>query len=265
MNAKSYIGLGLVAVGNFGAGYLVARGVYAKKAQDEIEFQVKAAKAFYKREEYETPQSTREALLEEGKLFEDAAKGLASYQADKEAGFPEDEYDGPEDNRVILDEPQRKLILPDKGNLDQMVKKLEKSGAIKKANIFADPRPAITSLDVESEDEPENEPEDTPDKSRPYLVSQDVFTEPREEYTLAEYTLFAGDNTLADDQDNPLDDAEIDRVIGQENLNHFGHIKDEPHIVLVRNEELMLNIEVTLVGTKFGEKVGGFTPEGDDG
>jgi hypothetical protein len=277
-NAKSYIGLSLITASSFGAGYLVALGVNAKKTEKEIERQVKAAHAYYakqyKQGEYSTPQSSREALLEEGELFKNALEGMADYQTVKEGG---DIPEGEEDNRIILEndagriiqnvenmsltlEGPRKRVMPQKEDLDEVIEKLEKNGAIKKGaraktNIFADPRPPVN---VGEEQEP-----DVP--KRPYLVSQAVFTEPNEAYTLAEYTVYAGDNTVANDQDEPLDAAEVDRIIGDENLNQFGYLEEDPHVVLIRNDELMLNIEVTLVETKFGEKVAGFVPEGDDG
>lgn len=257
---KIYIGLTLLAGGSFGAGYFAA----IKKTEKEIERQVKAAKAYYaqqyKKDGYESPQSALETLREEGELFTNAVKGMADYQTVKEGGeLPEEDevriVENVENTSLTLEGPRRR-VMPQKEDLDDILNKLEQTGGIKKRNIFADPRPPAA---VEHEHEGADEPK------RPYLVSQEIFTEPSEEYTLQEYTMFAGDNTVANDQDKQLDDAEVDRIIGEENLNHFGYLEDDPHVILVRNDELMLNIEVTLVETKFGEKVAGFMPEGDGG
>jgi hypothetical protein len=270
---KLYVGLSVLAGGSFGAGYFTA----LKKAEKEIAREVKAAHAFYAKQyktgEYSTVETAREALLKEGELFQNAVEAIGDYQTVKEGGeLPEED-----ENRIILerDDVVRQRVLPSKGDLTEIVEKLKETGGIRQNNIFSGPRPAPHVVFEGEVQEGKEDKEvanvgdvlnaENVDTSKPYLVSQEVFTEPREEYTLVEFTLYTGDDTVANDKDEQLDDAEIERVIGAENLNKFGYLEDDPHIVLVRNDALMWNIEVTLSHAKYGEKVAGFIPEGDDG
>jgi hypothetical protein len=270
---KLYVGLSALVGGSFGAGYFAA----LKKTEKEIEHQVKAAHAFYAKQyktgEYSTVETTRDALRKEGELFQNAVEAINDYQTVKDG----EELPEEDENRIILDreEEPRRRVIPQKGDLKEVIEHLKDTGGIKQNNIFAGPRPAphvvLTGEDQEGKEGKEVanvgdvQNVDKVDDSKPYLVSQEVFTEPREEYALVEFTLYTGDDTVANDKDEILDDAEVERIIGSDNLNMFGYLEDDPHIVLVRNDQLLWNIEVTLSHRKYGENVAGFVPEGDDG
>jgi agmatine/peptidylarginine deiminase len=70
-------------------------------------------------------------------------------------------------------------------------------------------------------------------------------------------TYYAGDGVLGDDTDAPIDD--VDLLVGTMNLSMFGASDpDDPHILLVRNEQRKLDIEVTFSDGKFAHEVLGF-------
>jgi hypothetical protein len=90
-----------------------------------------------------------------------------------------------------------------------------------------------------------------------YIIHYDERGESgNEEVTL---TYYAGDDVLCDAQDKVVED--VDKVVGEENLDKFGHGSNDPVIVYVRNENLSIDIEVVKSEQTYAEEVHGFTHE----
>jgi hypothetical protein len=91
------------------------------------------------------------------------------------------------------------------------------------------------------------------DPSTPYVIHFDERGETG--YEQVTLTYYAGDDVLCDDKDKVIDDKE--RVVGEANLDKFGHGSNDAVIVYVRNEYLDLDIEVVKSEQTFLEEVHG--------
>ena len=75
---------------------------------------------------------------------------------------------------------------------------------------------------------------------KPYVISPEEFGE-FEEYEKISLTYYA-DEVLADENDEEVDD--VDEIVGDESLNHFGEYEDDS--VFVRNDRLKCDYEILL-------------------
>lgn len=216
---KKLIGLGLAFVGGIalggGGGYFIAAkklgADFDKRLTEEIALTRDFYKRTYKLDDFETPESAAEVLLD------DAVEALRSYS-----------YEG-----VTVKEED----LVDSGSIVQYEEVVEK-------NIFDNGnRPHIDKADR------------SPDK--PYVVDLDEYMENPNEYDQISLTYYAGDNVLANDEDEVVDN--VNNVVGQMNLNMFGASDpEEPHVVLVRNERIKADYEITHSDGKYAHQVLGF-------
>lgn len=94
----------------------------------------------------------------------------------------------------------------------------------------------------------------------PYVVEYDEYYENPDEFDNVSLTYYGGDNVLAtDDDDKSIEPYEVDRIVGEENLKYFGvSDPDDPHIVLIRNEKLKTQYEITYNQGKYAHIVLGF-------
>lgn len=94
---------------------------------------------------------------------------------------------------------------------------------------------------------------------RPFVIHVDE----REDgaFPTATYTYYEGDDVLCDEQDQPVEDRE--RLVGEQNLERFGHGSNDPDIVYIRNPPLEMDIEVIKSPNTFAEEVHGFSHSND--
>lgn len=94
-------------------------------------------------------------------------------------------------------------------------------------------------------------------KGFPYVICLDEWGEKNHEgYEQSCWTWYYEDEVLADERDEPVDNA--DELIGLNNLNRFGHGTDSRDIVLIRNEALSMEYEISRSHGKYSEEVHGF-------
>lgn len=93
---------------------------------------------------------------------------------------------------------------------------------------------------------------------QPHVISQTEYFGHETGYEQVRVTYFTEDNTLADEKNQPIPEHEI---IGDDNLQRFGHGSRDPHIVHVRNHEAEMEFEIVKVEGSFAEMVYGFPPE----
>lgn len=96
------------------------------------------------------------------------------------------------------------------------------------------------------------------DPSKPYVISSDEFFENAEDRIQTQLIYFAEDGVLADTQDKPVDDS----IVGEDNLQKFGHGSKDPNIVYVCNESMELDFEIMYAEGKYAEQVQGFIQHG---
>lgn len=86
----------------------------------------------------------------------------------------------------------------------------------------------------------------------PFVISVSDF-DSDSKYQKSSLKYYEDDKVLANENDYPLD---IDEIIGEDSLDHFGDMSGDPTIVYVRNEDLNSDYEVQLVHGSFKHLVG---------
>jgi hypothetical protein len=96
-------------------------------------------------------------------------------------------------------------------------------------------------------------------KDVPYIIHRDEYFNNETPYEQITLTYYEGDDVLADSNDTPVDDQDAMVCLG--NLGKFGHGSGDPNVVYVRNDELMLEIEIVHSDGKFATEVHGFSDD----
>lgn len=224
----AYLGLGLAFVGGtalgVGAGYRWAMKKYYRAYEEVIEQEIREAKEFYAtlyKQDYPTPADAAEALIPDVQL-EEATTALRSYLG------AEPSIDGIKmetGDPIIFDEPEVEVEVVER-------------------NIFDNGE----QLKIDMAER---------DTSKPYVVRLEEYLEHPEGHDEISLTYYSGDGVLGDESDEPIED--VDLLVGRMNLNMFGASDpDDPHILLIRNEQRKLDIEVTFSTGKFAHEVLGF-------
>lgn len=91
----------------------------------------------------------------------------------------------------------------------------------------------------------------------PYVIALGEFDANDNHYEQVTYTYYAGDETLADEDEQIVDD--IDMRVGLDNLERFGHYSKDGNVVYVCNDALSLHIQILRSSGKYSEVVAGFT------
>lgn len=122
-------------------------------------------------------------------------------------------------------------------------------------NVFEMADPGTDEFDYETEER--NRSEDTP-----YVISHDEFMASEKDYQQVSLTYYEGDDVLADEKDQVIDDE--DAVVGSHNLLRFGQGSKDNNIVYIRNDRLTLEFEVVRSQNKYVEQVLGFIEHSAD-
>ena len=95
-------------------------------------------------------------------------------------------------------------------------------------------------------------------KDRPYILTREEYMLSEPDYTQTTVTYFEADEVLADERDEPIENAE--KKIGLENLR-FGSGSGDPNLVYIRNDDLEIDFEVIRSRGAFAHEVLGFETE----
>lgn len=187
-----------------------------------------------------------------------------------------------------LIETQRELVNQPKKDLDELIKE-----AGYKIDTKYTPEEVKAISDVVEEEEDVSEvvagihtvfPEDSElpkwdyteeqkkrDFSRPYIIHKNEFQEgvsavdPQvEDYNQQTLTYFEEDDVLADERDTVIDPQQRDLLVGEANLQRFGHGSEDPNVVYVRNNKLAMDIEILRSEGSYAKEVHGFLEHSDE-
>lgn len=218
-------------------GYAVAAKRLKKKyetfAQEEIASIKRAYLMRAKEGPFSDPTSAAAVLIPEGEdaegvefsTVEDTASSEAATLS-KELGYTEN------------DQPSQRVDYRSFSQTDE-----ERNGPAEEVtlNVFEDH--AVDPDEAEAEEPSLFGPRD-PEK--PYIIQTEEFFEDRPEFSKVTITYYDGDDTLLDEREMPIDDA--NRVVGQDNLDAFSSgkvsAKDDPHTVYIRNEKMSTDFEI---------------------
>lgn len=80
------------------------------------------------------------------------------------------------------------------------------------------------------------------DREEPYIISEEIWQAGEMGYDQPQVTYYAGDDVLADENDQLIDNVE--QVVGTDNLLRFGEGTDNENGLFIRNNKLKLDLEV---------------------
>lgn len=193
--------------------------------EEILEQEIAEAKAFYSRlnkEGMETPEKAKEALHPEDpeadKRVKEAAAAIVKYQGQHE-----------EEGLTVVPE-------------------IDENDEVGVTVIMQDHSEADEDWDWEEELEIRLEL-----GGEPYIIHLEEFMENEHEHNQECLTYYAGDQTLADERDEPI--PHPDPIVGKGNMEKFGHGSGDPLVVMIRNERLSMDYEVTLVDGMYAHEV----------
>lgn len=152
-------------------------------------------------------------------------------------------------------QPPASVVEPD--DSEMAVNEVEGENGIRTRNVFRERERSVPYEWIAAEERKRRSPD------RPYVIHQDERNE-IEGYSEISYTYYSADDVLCNERDEVVDPADRDNLIGEANLERFGHGCDDPMIVHIRNDNLEIVYEIIKSPNSFAEEVHGFTHEGWD-
>lgn len=218
-----------------GIAWFAAKRHYTAKFEEVLEQERLEIKAFYaqlhKKDEYATPGDAAEALGTQVVPVA-AAKALQEYGSENL-----------NDVAVQVTETVEVEVHPE----PELIQ----------SNVFRD-RESKQPWDQEGEEAAR----ETLSPGEPYIISAEEFGVNENDYDQKTLTYFAEDDVLVDEKDQPID--QIDMVVGEENLTHFGYGSNDNRIVLIRNDRLGMEFEVVKNEGSYSKLVLGFQHSSDE-
>jgi hypothetical protein len=100
---------------------------------------------------------------------------------------------------------------------------------------------------------------------QPYVIARDeVYTAVNDGFSEESLTYYAEDDVLCNEREEVIDPADRDRLVGDANLDRFGHGSGDPAIVYIRNDGLDILYEIVRSPNSFAEEVHGIRHSGWD-
>lgn len=127
-----------------------------------------------------------------------------------------------------------------------------------------DPEPEVRNIFTEHADPPEDEWDWHKERSqrsplRPYVIHLEERDE-HDAYDGVTFTYYEQDDVVCNERDEVIDEADREKIIGETNLEKFGHGSGDHDIVYIRNDKLEMDIEVVKSPNSYAEEVHGFEP-----
>lgn len=93
----------------------------------------------------------------------------------------------------------------------------------------------------------------------PYVIHRDERQE-HDAYDEVTFTYYEADDVLCNERDEAIGPEDRDKLIGEANLERFGHGSGDSEIVYIRNDQLEMVIEVVRSPNSYAREVHGFNP-----
>lgn len=86
----------------------------------------------------------------------------------------------------------------------------------------------------------------------PYIIERGEYLNGKQWYEKLDYIYYEGDDTLADDKDEPIDDPED--IVGSRFRELFGRDADDPDVLYIRNEQRGADFEISRVNRNYDDE-----------
>lgn len=96
-------------------------------------------------------------------------------------------------------------------------------------------------------------------EDRPYVISEEEFFENEQDFEQWSMTYYAGDDVLTTEKDEVVED--VDAMVGEGNLQKFGHMSKDMHLVYIKNNKRGLDFEIARSRGKYTVEVLGLEDE----
>lgn len=93
---------------------------------------------------------------------------------------------------------------------------------------------------------------------KPYVIHLDE-RDDNDAYDEVTWTYYEDDDVLCNELDEVISEADRERIVGETNLEKFGHGSGDAQIVYVRNDNLEMDIEVIKSPNSYAEEVHGLS------
>lgn len=114
-------------------------------------------------------------------------------------------------------------------------------------NIFTDKK-LVDTFDLETEMKQRS-------PLHPYIINDEEYAVNAQGHQQKVLTYYEGDTTLADDQDVQI--VDVDKMVGEANLQHFGYGTGDSSLLYIRNERLNVDFEIVRSEGKYAHEVAG--------
>lgn len=156
---------------------------------------------------------------------------------------------------VLVSEDEQAGEPPD--DAEMAVNAVEGTNGVRTRNIFRDtPVEELPVWNAQEELKRRNQ-------ERPYVVHRDE-VHATDGYDSVSMTYYVGDDVLCNERDEVIDPADREDLVGEANLDRFGHGSGDPSIVYIRNDNLEILYELVRSPNSYAEEVHGFRHEGWD-
>lgn len=229
-STKLVVGTLVVGAGILGAvgTYFIVKKRLEKKFEERLENELESARAFYiqrnKTGEYSDPEALAESMgltsqnEEHTQDLTTVAALTRSYQSDDIAKAAERAANGET-------APEEPVVAEEVVNIfTQSEQEFDYEAEIKNRSIEA-----------------------------PYIITRQEFDAGEAEYQQISLTYYEGDDVLADDKEVPINDS--DPVVGDNNLDRFGHGSGDQNMLYIRNERMEIDIEVARSDGSYANQV----------
>jgi hypothetical protein len=205
----------------------------------------------------------REHYLAKGRALE-AQKGKGELsEIVKEKGYASPEPTTSASPPMAVQPPSSVMASEDEAageppdDSEMAVNSVEGANGVKTRNIFREAVPEeLPQWDLDAELKRRG-----PD--HPYVIHRDEIHD-TEGYDNISFTYYASDDVLCNERDEVIDPADRDNLVGEANLDRFGHGSGDPSIVYIRNDNLEIMYEIVRSPNSYAEEVHGFRHEAWD-
>ena len=160
-----------------------------------------------------------------------------------------DEFATPADVVLSLAEEKATQALKSYQGDDSAIHVEETEEKSEVVNIFVNSKPIDPNFDWEQEEVKHT-------NGKPFVITFEEYFEEGTGQQTTTLTYYKGDDVLAEENDEII--ADIDEIVGTENLQCFGHGSNDPRVVYIRNLNIGVDFEVALDDRKYEEIVLGY-------
>lgn len=95
---------------------------------------------------------------------------------------------------------------------------------------------------------------------KPYVIHREERDE-NEAYDIVTYTYYEADDVVCNERDEVIPEDDRERIMGETNVEKFGHGSGDASIVYIRNDQLEMDVELVRSPNSYAEEVHGFEPK----